>query len=128
MFLGGGLLTVVVLNVAYDYFVGYKIFGVMYAEYFYDNLFMIAEVLLLLAFFSTLRISSEKMKLLIRHISPMTMGVYIIHLVLYRMIKLYYSFEMGWVNILICFVTFFISVLATAVIKRIPLVHNLVEL
>ena len=100
----------------------------MYAEYFYDNLFMIAEVLLLLAFFSTLRISSEKMKLLIRHISPMTMGVYIIHLVLYRMIKLYYSFEMGWVNILICFVTFFISVLATAVIKRIPLVHNLVEL
>ena len=124
----GGALASIILNVLYDYFVGYGIFGIIYAEYFYDNIFMIIEVVFLMVFISNLHINSNKIKQLIRCISSMTMGIYIIHLMLYRIIKAFYGFEIGVVNVLLCFVAFSVSALVTAVMKRIPLVHNLVEL
>ena len=112
----------------YDYFVGYQILGIGLAEYFYDNILMTCTVIILFAVVSKINVENQAVRNAISTISSMTTGVFIIHIFLYRVIRIFYDFQIWWVNILLCVVVFIASLIGTGIIKKIPLVKYIVQL
>lgn len=122
------LVGVIVINLVYEYFVGYRIFNVQFAEYFYDNIFMVLEAICLFLIFSNIKVENIKMRVFTMKCSSLTMGVYVLHMVFYRILRTIYGFENGWMNIAIWVSVFLGSMVVTAVIKKLPFLHYLVEI
>lgn len=77
------LVTVTILNIVYQLFVGLKVINIvtgryLNAEYFYDSAIEILWITLLFSFMLRLKLEPCIIKV-IKIISPLTMGVYILH-------------------------------------------------
>ena len=74
-----GLIMIVwtVINVAYQLIVGTIVIHNTYAEYVYDSLFEIVWIILIVSF--VIRINLSAIRKYIEFLSPLTMGVFIIH-------------------------------------------------
>ncbi len=122
------IIPIVILNLCYEYFWGYRICGIDLAEFFYDNLLMIIEVVVIFIYLSNIHLTNIHLNKIVEIISPLTMGVYILHIFCYRIIQPFYRFDNSLVNIGLCvFVTIF-CMLTAAIIRKIPYLRRLVEL
>ena len=123
-----GIVPIIILLLCYEYFIGHRLCGIDLVEYFYDNLLMIAGVFAIFVILSTVQITNTKMIKAVKFISPLIMGVYILHIFFYRLIQPFYEFENPVLNVYLCICVFITSLIATAIIKKIPYVQKLVDL
>ncbi|MBR3630540.1 MAG: acyltransferase family protein [Oscillospiraceae bacterium] len=102
-------------------------YGDRHAEYFYDDLFTLIWIGLLFTF--VMRCSlTEGLKKVIGFVSPLTMGVYIVHIPLLSVVSHFvpeHSFVLSlaeWIGI------FAVSLIVVYVLSKIPLVNKLIKL
>lgn len=82
-FLGGGATAFVVV---YQNIAGRILLHNLYAEYFYDSIFTVLWVVVLFMWVMRLNLSVE-LSNVIKRLSPLTMGIYIIHPLVIRVAK-----------------------------------------
>jgi len=123
-----GTVPIIILLVCYEYFIGHRLCGIDLVEYFYDNLLMIGGVCAIFVVLSSVHITNTKLIKVVNFISPLIMGVYILHIFFYRMIQPFYGFEIPVLNVCLCICIFITSLVATATIKKIPYIQKLVDL
>lgn len=76
------LIISVVINLAYDYGIGYKVLGIEWAEYFYDNIFMIFECVFVFLIFKEIEVHNWNAEKWIYELSSLSMGVLLYMLLL----------------------------------------------
>lgn len=78
-----GVMIITVINITYQEYAGLNIIiqedeKRLYAEYFYDNILEMIWIILLFSFLLRINISKREIKI-IEKIAPLTLGIYIIH-------------------------------------------------
>lgn len=122
------LLISIIVNSVYDYFVGYKIIGIEWAEYFYDNIFMICESVLLFITFNGIKIDNIRINHIISSVSSLIMGVFVIHVMVIKVIEKCYNFQNSIYNLFLWFAVFLISLSISKIISLIPILKRLIKL
>lgn len=111
--------------ICYEFIVANKIIHNLYAENFYDNIFIMIWVIIMFNFIKNLNIN-EKYRKIITDISSLTLGIYIIHGFLFKYINSFYDFTNGLINITIFIFVLIVSCLISYIIKKIPYVKNII--
>lgn len=102
-------------------------FGDRHAEYFYDDLFTVIWIGLLFSFI--MRVSlPERMKNAVGKLSPLTMGVYIIHIPLLSAAAHFLPNHSIWLSLAEWLSVMLLSFIAVYVISKIPVVNKLIKL
>jgi surface polysaccharide O-acyltransferase-like enzyme len=121
------ILMTIITNV-YQYMIGKNLFKIPYAEYFYDNIFTFLWVFSL--FILVIRINQFEGKLgkIAAAISSNSMGIYIIHVTVIKMMDQSNIFNTPVLNIGLIIIVFFISLVFSAIICKLPIVSKLVKI
>lgn len=125
------LIVLVILTVTivlYQYNISRYVYHTLFAEYFYDNIFTFLWILSLFLFVYRIHIKNIKVINIIELLSFNTMGIYIIHVTSIRFMEKFYNFENSIINILMTFIIFFISLIASIVISKIPYMKRMIRL
>ena len=113
------------VSVSFQYLAGKHLINNAYAEFFYDSAVIAAWVF---SFFMW-AMSRKNLKTgLVRFISPLTMGIYLIHPLLYRFVKFYYKPDSLWTSILFFIFIFSVSAAIVYLMKKLKPLRWLVEL
>lgn len=122
------VITLTIVIVFYQYNISRYVYHLLYAEYFYDNIFTFLWILSLFLFIYRVKIVNIRIANIIKLISINTMGIYIIHVTILNCIHKLYSFKNPIINILMIFIIFSISLIISIIINKIPYVKRLVKL
>lgn len=114
----------IIIMIIYESFFSYKLYGNLYAESFYDSIFVIISSILIFTCSSRIKIENK----FITKLSSLTMGVYIIHITILRVITKLLTFNNNYLNIICLIITFIISCIISYVISKIPKVKELIKL
>ncbi|CDE90551.1 wefK [Clostridium sp. CAG:389] len=114
----------IIIMIMYESFFSYKLYGNLYAESFYGSIFVIISSTLIFICFSRIKIENK----FITKLSSLTMGVYIIHVTILRVITKLLTFNNNYLNIICLLMTFIISCIISYVISKIPKVKELIKL
>ena len=110
----------------YEFMVSNNILNNLYAENFYDNIFVIILTVLFFNFILNTNINSKYTNVIV-NISSMTFGIYIIHMFLVIELSKYYNFENGLVNFISFIFVINISGILSYIIKKIPVIRTIVQ-
>lgn len=100
---------------------------VLQAEYFYDSIFTMVWVFLIFGCVKTV-VLSDKLMFWIAEISPLTMGIYIIHPLIIRVCNHFFTVDTFLMSIVVFGVILCSSTIASWVISKIPGVRCLIKL
>lgn len=114
----------IIIMIIYESFFAYKLYGNLYAESFYDSIFVIISSVLTFICSSKTKIENK----FITKLSSLTMGIYIIHVPLLRVITRLLTFNNNYLNIICLIITFVISCIVSYIISKIPKVKELIKL
>lgn len=114
----------IIIMITYESFFAYKLYGNLYAESFYDSIFVIISAILTFICSSRIKIENK----FITKLSSLTMGVYIIHVTVHRVIIKLLTFNNNYLNIICLIITFIISCIVSYMISKIPKVKELIKL
>lgn len=110
-----------IIVIIYQLFLGSCIYGVKYAEYFYDNIFTFSWVFLL--FLLVNRLSWRKNKLL-DFISSNIIGIYIVHMTVIRFLTKIYHFD----TIILITLVIGLSILVSYIISKVPIMKKIIQI
>lgn len=113
--------------VIYQNIVGRFLLHNLYAEYFYDSIFTVLWVVILFTWIMRLNPSS-KFTNIIRRLSPLTMGIYIIHPLLIKIGAYFLEIDSILLSLLYFVVVLLVSGLLSAILSKIPLANKLIKL
>ena len=124
-------LAVTVLIVAYQNYVGSKIIleatGVLHAEYFYDSLFEMIWIVLIVTLLLRINFSSRFTDCIFR-LAPLTMGIYIMHPMVLKVTLAIIGNTSIFRSIVYWIATLFGAIIITWGIRKIPLGKYLVKI
>lgn len=112
------LITILLLltSIGYEIYIAHNIYNFPWAEYFYDNIFIMLIVLFIFTLF--LRINfTEKSKKVVEFVSPNIMGIYIIHITFLRIYTHLVNFNSVMLNILLLIIVFLSSLIFTVLVR-----------
>lgn len=116
-----------ILIVVYQNFMGNTFLHNTYAEYFYDS--MLTIMWLVSIFNLGLRIElSHSVKSIIQYIAPLTMGIYIVHPLVMRIMQPFVEIETFGMSCLFFLVILMTSAFLVWLMKQIPFAKQLIEL
>ena len=98
-----------------------------HAEYLYDDILLIAGVVLFFSLIMRVRIS-EKAARLVQHLMPCTMGVYIIHLLIIKGLVHFIPLNSLLSACVVFVITLIVSFAASFCISRVPVACRLIKL
>lgn len=122
------LIILTIIVVFYQYNVSRDIYHILYAEYFYDNIFTFLWILSLFLFVYRIDIKNSRIIKIIEILSLNTIGIYIIHVTVIKCIDKFYNFQNPIINILMVFIIFLISLVISVIIRKIPYIKNIMKL
>jgi surface polysaccharide O-acyltransferase-like enzyme len=121
------LITMIIIINIYQYNVGHYLYNTPSGEYFYENIFTFIWTVSLFVLVYRQNFSKYKNKT-IEVISNNAMGIYIIHVTILNIMRRFYEFNTVITNILLIFIVFSISLIASIIINKLPLVNRLVKI
>ena len=98
-----------------------------YAEFFYDSPSMMIWVIMLFTWVLRLPLS-EKVIEIIKKVAPLTLGIYILHPLIMRIIGSFIKIHSFGMSLMYFIAILLLSVIAAEVVSRIPIVKRLIEL
>jgi surface polysaccharide O-acyltransferase-like enzyme len=113
--------------VIYQNIVGRQLLHNLYAEYFYDSIFTVMWVVILFTWIMRLNLSSNLCNV-IKKLSPLTLGIYIIHPLIIRVIMHFWKIDSILISLIYFIVVFLASGLMAWIISRIPVVNKVIRL
>ena len=119
------VLFFVILTICYEYFYALKLYGSLYAENFYDSIFVIFTSIMI---FTCLKKVKWKKIEAIADLGTLVMGVYIIHTSIINLIGIFHLLNNNWVNMFVAIIVFLISLLISYMISIIPKVNLLIKI
>ncbi|MBU3103161.1 acyltransferase [Clostridium gasigenes] len=122
------LIITTITTVIYQYNISRYVYKVLYAEFFYDNVFTFVWILSLFLFIYRLNIKNIKLIKLIEIVSYNTIGIYIIHVTLIQVIDDFYNFSRPVINIIMVLIIFLLSMGISIIISKIPFIKKLIKL
>ena len=119
------VLFFVILTICYEYFYALKLYGSLYAENFYDSIFVIFTSIMI---FTCLKKVKWKKIEAIADLETLVMGVYIIHTSIINLIGIFHLLNNNWVNMFVAIIVFLISLFISYMISIIPKVNLLIKI
>ena len=116
-------LFMIVCSVLYQCFFAYQNYGTMYCEAFYDSPIIIFTSILIFLSISKL-VSNYK---LFQHLSDLTMGVYIIHYSILRVVCKILPFLNNYLRVIHVIIVVILSFLVSYVISKIPKLNQMIK-
>ena len=116
-----------ILIVVYQNIMGKNFLHNSYAEYFYDSILTIIWLVSIFDLLLNVRLSS-KARRVIQNIAPLTMGVYIAHPLVMRLIKHFLTIDSLGMSLLFFVAVLIASTICVHFMRKIPYVKKLVEL
>lgn len=113
--------------VVYQNIIGKTFLHNTYAEFFYDSILTIIWLISIFNFILSIKLDS-KVKRIIEYITPLTMGIYIAHPLVMRVIQHFVVVDTLSVSFLFFCLVLMVSAICVCLIKKIPYVKRLVEL
>lgn len=104
-----------------------KLINNYYAEYYYDTLYVKILVIILLVYFSEMKFSQQQTKVL-RGLSGLTMGVFIVHTYVLRLFDSLLFLKNPYLNIVGIFLVYILSGVLTYIMKKSKIMKKLLEL
>lgn len=114
----------IALTLLYEIKLSNMLYGNMYAESFYSSPLVIITSILIFVTISKFRFKN----IAISKISSLTMGVYIIHLLVLSIINRIMPFNNNYFLVLNFLITFIVSLLLSFVISKIPKLNSLIKI
>lgn len=122
-----GVLLAVVLSPMYFFFVAKHIHHNLYAEFFYDDIFVkIISIGIFLVLLNA-KIPERYMPFLM-YSSSLTMGVFIVHTYVMKVVEKFISFGFDFSYVIFFIATVLISFGISAVLDRIPMIRRMIRL
>ena len=121
------VLLMTFISVSYFNIVGRYLLHNLYAEYFYDSLIMIFWVFTLFTWIIRFNLS-DRMIAVIKIISPLTMGIYIIHPIIIKVCIRFWVVDTVLLSLLYFIDVLLISAFIAWIIYKIPLVRWMIKL
>ncbi len=103
--------------VIYQIYMGAQYYGTTYAEFFYDNLFVMAWNVSLFTFINRLRLNNLKIIKVVEYISVNTFGVYAMHLYLLGLLKLMLDYQTESFSLWIPLLVFFVGQIISSILR-----------
>ncbi|WP_176541872.1 acyltransferase [Priestia megaterium] len=122
------LLVLVFLTNFYEFFVAHYVYHNPYAEFFYDNIFIMLLVISLFLYGERIVFSNHKLVKLINLSASSIMGVYILHITIIKVFLHFNPFNNVMSNTFLIIIVFLISLCISVAISRIPFINKLVKL
>lgn len=119
------LIGISIFCIFYEMIISNNIIHDLFAENFYDNIFIMTWVTLLFSFIKNMSFK-EKYRNLIINISSLTLGIYIIHEFIVKYISNFYDSKNGVYNIGVFIITLVMSYLISYIIKKITYLNKLI--
>lgn len=121
------LMAATAFVVIYQNIAGRFLLHNLYAEYFYDSVFIVLWVVVLFKWIMRLNLSVE-LSNGIKRLSPLTMGIYIIHPLVIRVINHFMEIDSILLSLIYFVIVLLVSGLLAGVVSRIPVVNKLIKL
>ena len=116
-----------ILIVVYQNTMGKNFLHNSYAEYFYDSILTIIWLISIFDLLLNVKLSS-KARRVIQNIAPLTMGVYITHPLVMRLIQHFVTIDSLGMSLLFFVAVLIASTICVHFMRKIPYVKKLVEL
>lgn len=117
-------ITCIAITLLYEIKFSNMLYGNMYAESFYSSPLVIVTSILIFVTISKFRIKN----IAISKISSLTMGVYIIHLLVLSIINRIMQFNNNYFLVLNFLITIIVSLVVSFVISKIPKLNSLIKI
>lgn len=111
----------------YQNIVGRILLHNLYAEYFYDSIFTVLWVVTLFMWVMRLNLSVE-LSNVIKRLSPLTMGIYIIHPLVIRVAKHFIEIDSPLLSLVYFVAVLLVSGMLAGIVSRIPVANKLIKL
>jgi surface polysaccharide O-acyltransferase-like enzyme len=121
------LMAATAFVVIYQNIVGRFLLHNLYAEYFYDSIFTVLWVVILFKWIMRLNLSAE-LSNVIKRLSPLTMGIYIIHPLVIRVAKHYIEIDSPLLSLVYFVAVLLASGMLAGIVSRIPIANKLIKL
>ena len=118
--------VICLLNIGYEYYIGYRILNIILPELFYDNLLMVITVMILFFSLQGLDIKKERIRIVVKELSANILGIYIIHLHIKGLISKMIVADTIIMQIVSLIIVFTLSAAIISVVRRIPVINKLV--
>ncbi|MEG0176091.1 acyltransferase [Anaerorhabdus sp.] len=109
------VITIAVVN--YEMFMGVNYYGTTYAEFFYDNAFVMIWIVTLFSFLNRLDIKNNGISKFVSYISVNTFGVYVMHVYLMSIMQLIFDYKNQQFTLLLPFVIFVIAQVISSILR-----------
>ncbi len=120
------MLILIFLSINYELLFSGLFYGKLYAESFYDSPLIIFTSISIFVFI--MKNVKLKYNLYIEQLSELTMGIYIIHPTVIKILKKIITYSNFFTNIIILILTIIISIIITSIINKIPKINKLIKL
>lgn len=121
------LLCMTVVVVTYQYNISRKLYNILNAEYFYDNILTFIWVLSIFIYVDRSNITFKNYKIF-KIISLNIMGIYILHPSLISIINKFYGFNNSITNIILLLFIFAVCLFMSFIISKIPIINRLIKI
>ncbi|MEG0177007.1 acyltransferase [Anaerorhabdus sp.] len=115
-----------IVIIAYQIYMGLNYYGTTYAEFFYDNFFVMIWNILIFTFFFNIKIKNVKVSKTIEYISVNTFGVYAMHLYLLGILREFFDYNAVSFTIWIPILIFIIGQIISTILRSNKITRNLV--
>lgn len=112
----------------YQYNIAKYFYNDFHAEYFYDNIFMFIWILSLFILIYRQNYYNTKFKPIIEFISDNSIGVYILHVSVIKVLLHFYKFDTPITNICLIIMVFVGTIIIAAIMKKLPLANRLLKI
>lgn len=121
------LMAVTAFVVIYQNLAGRILLHNLYAEYFYDSVFTVLWVAILFMWIMRLNLS-EELSNVIKRLSPLTMGIYIIHPLVIRVVRHFTEVDSPLLSLVYFVAVLLVSGMLAGIVSRIPVANRLIKL
>ena len=119
------MIAAIVVTICYEYLFALRLYGSLYAENFYDSIIVILTSIIIFTYFKKVNFKNER---LISKLGALSMGIYIIHLSVINVLRIFIPLSNSIMNIVVLICAFLISMGFAYIISEIPKVNTLIKL
>lgn len=116
----------IIITILYEYLFALKFYNSLFAENFYDSFIVIITCISIFTLFKKIEFNRFKSKIVL--LSSLSMGVYIIHPSIIRVLKHFYSLNNNYFNIFASIIVYLVSLTISYIIMKIPKISNLIKI
>ncbi|MEF9919556.1 MAG: acyltransferase family protein [Erysipelotrichaceae bacterium] len=109
------VMTIIVVN--YETFMGASYYGTTYAEFFYDNAFVMIWVVVLFTLLYRIQIKNNGISKFVSYISVNTFGVYVMHVYLMNLMQTFFNYKNQEFSIWLPIIIFVVAQIISSLLR-----------